>query len=207
MSIKVPKLGNFLKVKTLEDIDSLEATEEMENPGFTVLPPCVTETLLNSITPCPNHLLLIIIKSIQDLDDTYAKVDIKQNSYPALLFIWVMIHTMPAAYYERSDSQITTGESEIQWAEKLHNRLPLDNSPQDSGPNDSPKRPDSEITGIAEALNKFSSQLEENNEVIAKKAKNSDEDKIQKHYNELDPAVKLLILNVGSKNGTAGQPM
>ena len=95
--VKVPKLGNFLEVKTLEDIDSLEATEEMENPGFTVLPPCFTETLLNSVIPCPNHLLLNIIKSIQDLDDTYAKVDIKQNSYPALLFIWAMTHAMPAA--------------------------------------------------------------------------------------------------------------
>ena len=89
---------------------------------------------------------------------------------------------MPAAYHERSDSQITTGELEIQWAEKLYNRLPLDDSLQDSGSNDSPKGPDSEITDIAEALNKFSSQLEQNNEVIAKKAKKSDEDKIQKYY-------------------------
>ena len=81
--------------------------------------------------------------------------------------------------------------------------MPLDDSLQDSGSNVSPKGPDSEITGIAEALNKFSSQLEENNEVIAKKAKNSDEDKIQKHYNQLDPVIKLLVLNAGSKNGTA----
>ena len=52
-AVNVPKLGNFLEVKTLEDIDSLEATEEMVNPNFTVLPPCFTETLLNSVTPCP----------------------------------------------------------------------------------------------------------------------------------------------------------
>ena len=82
-----------------------------------------------------------------------------------------MTHTMPAAYHERSDSQIITGELEIQWAEKLHNRLALDDSLQDSGSNYSPKGPVSKITSIAEALNTFSSQLEENNEVIAKNQK------------------------------------
>ena len=66
-----------------------------------------------------------------------------------------MTQIMPAAYYERSDSQITSGASKIQWAEKLHNRLPSDGSLQDTESNDSPKRPNSEITGIAEALSKF----------------------------------------------------
>ena len=40
--VKVPKLGNFLEAKTLEDIDSLIATEEIEVPSFTVLPLCFT---------------------------------------------------------------------------------------------------------------------------------------------------------------------
>ena len=124
--ILVPSWEDFMKIDSEKDIKNLKITTWRKVKSFALLPPFLTNILLDLTKHFPNYYLLSFVKALRQAEKNALKVNDSDNIekmklfHDTFIFLWALDDEKVSSIIKRSKSRSLTSEIFIDWSNKIH---------------------------------------------------------------------------------------